>query len=347
MRSSISNSKRLSKRGAQALWATGVFVVFFSISFSAGLWLLNEKSPWVTTDSIPAGGWMLDQSILFQTIDQPYTTEYAFYHGIGPAISWARRADVVIVGNSRPLNGLRGKSVQEGEAQSGLSFFNLAEPRNNDVFILQLFQRQHLAPSLVLVATENFFDPKLHPTMKNTLTVSDWRAGLEVYSHSFSWFVRGFLQQWIPKLTFFRAQGVRVPREPRSAKDGFLLDSLEVPPSGPQSSLTYTPLMKVQLDPLFLSRALEFKKQMEERGSRVIFIYVPSHEDPAIVEELARETKTGCVAPHLQGMTSFDNMHLDRESAERFSKVFFEQLFRLPEVKALERKRLRRNPVQP
>jgi hypothetical protein len=335
----ITNSKPLSRRRAQATRALLGFALIFSSCFSAGWWLLAHRSSWTATDSIPPSASIFDQTVLFQTIDQPYTTEYAFYHGVGPAIAWARRANSVIVGNSQSLAGLRGKSIGEAEEKSGLSFYNLSEARNNFLFVDRLFQTQRLAPSLVLVNVPGFFDLKLHPVLKATMRVSDGRAWMEVYAHSLSWFVRAILQQWIPKWTLFRPSGVIVAQEPRDAKNGFLFESFEPPPSGQGGLLDFKPQTPVKMDPALLKRAAEFKRDMEARGSRIILMHVPSHEDPAVTEELARELQVPFIIPRLKGMTSRDNMHLDRESAERFSRVFFRRLLELSEVKSLEERR--------
>ncbi len=75
---------------------------FFMFFFMAGQWISMEKPEWVHQDPLPPRFRNLDSFSLFEAHGQ-MDAGNVLYYGIGPLISWARKADVLILGNSRPF----------------------------------------------------------------------------------------------------------------------------------------------------------------------------------------------------------------------------------------------------
>src|ERR1700733_8806793 len=97
-----SGSKSRTQRYSHLISGWGAFVLFFFILVVVGQWVGRDEPDWVYQDTLPEGSGDWNQSIVGDAFGEPLD-EYIFYHGIGHAMTWARQADVLILGNSRSL----------------------------------------------------------------------------------------------------------------------------------------------------------------------------------------------------------------------------------------------------
>ncbi len=310
------------------VFSSAVFLIFMGVS----QWIRIQRPQWVYHSLLTNPNW--DQALVNGAFDTPNDVS-VFYHGIGPAMAYARQAQVLILGNSRPYFAFRASLLDWAEKQSGLKIYSLAGPGSTFVFTEELIRRQNLNPRILILNEDDFFNPVLWPTQKEVLAESDWQAWTRLWERRVSWEVSSGLQRWIPKFIFFKEHEGKIPLLIRSVQNGGLLSENFSEESFP---LEESRSFDLKLDPLYLERAKAFKKEMEEHGITLILTHVPSDgRGAALTQAVAGELGVVCLIPHLKGLETFDHSHLTPESGDRFAKAFFEELFQLPEMKKLLR----------
>jgi len=319
---------------SRLLSGLGTFVLLFLILILVGQWVSRDKPDWIYRSSIPEGLIDWDQSILGDAFGEPYD-EYIFYHGIGHAMTWARQADILILGNSRPLFAFRSPVIQQAEKQSGLTIYNLAGTGSTVTYALALIRKQNLRPRLIILNEDNFFNSVVWPSQKAAMNQSDWQCWMSVGEHYLSWKIQNTLRHWIPKFGFFKEHGGKNFYLLRSVQNGALflenVSDQNIPLKEPRRQVS-----PLKIDPVYLERAELFKKEMEDRGARLVLTHVPSSVlNQAYAQALAKELQIPYVEPRLLGLNTFDQSHLTPESGDRFSKAFFKKLFQLDEVKKI------------
>ncbi len=314
---------------------------FFIFFFMAGQWISAEKPEWVHQDPLPPQFRNLDSFSLFEAHGQ-IDAGNALYYGIGPLISLARKADVLVLGNSRPFFAFREEAIQEAEKKSGLTFFSLAGPGDNFPFAREIILRNHLFPRFIILSEEDFFNPKLWPFQKEVMAGSWWHGWSNTYAHYYQWLVQYYTDGVIPRLTFFKANQGKEIFTFRSPLNNFLF--LE------NNSGDHRPLVEQTgnhpSNPVRFNMARIFIAEMRDRGAQVILIYVPNGKDPEFVRKEAEALGVSCVLPSLGGLETFDGIHLTPESSGRFARAFFDLFFKLPEVRKMIRERTEGKPAE-
>jgi len=264
---------------------------------------------------------------------------WALYYDIGSLVDWARKADVLFLGNSRPFYAFRDNLIQTMEKGSGLKFYSLAGPGNNFPYSEAIIYRNHLFPRLIVINEDNFFNPKLIPPQKEAMTGSWWQGWSYTYSNYFKWLINFYLRKSIPEFVFFKADHGKKRISLGSPETGFLFFE--------NNSEGHQPLIegheKNSLNPIYLGMARKFIREMEDRGCEVILTFVPYGKNTDFVVEEADELGVPCILPKVKGLETFDGFHLTPESSERFGKAFFELFFKLPEVQKLVKERKKKN----
>jgi hypothetical protein len=325
--SSISNFKTGETRKGRLAAVLMAFCLMFAGWVALGLRVHDRWPQWSYRDSLPGDAWSPDKALVAETAE-PLFTNYIFYHGIGPAISSARGADVLFLGDSRPMFAFRDGTIQEARRRSGMSFFNMAGPSNDCLFSTEILEKQRLAPPFVVVNEDGFFNPVLWPPDKDALTKTYWQCWVKIYQHYYSWKIRRWVQRWVPKLGYFKEPGEKNYFMLRSVQTGGIFSD-----SIPPQHFRMTPFKeKFDLNPGYLARAEEFKQEMDKQGTRLVIIRVPFQKGPDIALAVARRLKVPCVEPWPEGLETFDGIHLTPDSADRFAEAFFKEFFRLPEV---------------
>jgi hypothetical protein len=320
------------KRKARLAKACAAFLCLFLVFFLSGLWIQAQRPQWTHQDPLPPGGQDWDLFSRFLAHGETDTNN-ALYYGLGPMISRARKADVLVVGNSRPFFTFREDSIEAAEKQSGLSFFSLAGPGDNFPFTRDILLRNHLFPRILIVNEDQFFNPKLWPFQKEVMTGSWWHAWSSTTLNYYRWLGAFTLRKFIPELVFFKLGQGKEHYTLCSPADHFMI--LENISGGHypvrEEKKKSTP------DPQTLEMARPFIEEMRKRGCRVVLTFVPNGQNTAFIKEEARELGVPCVLPSLKGLETFDGKHLTPESSARFAKAFFELFFKLPEVREVFR----------
>jgi len=351
MRSFTSNSNHYLLRNAVV--AFGVTLI---VCVLAGL-IIYQRFPLETwKGNLPTVDINDSYMVMEAYSDQAYDL-YTLYYGIGDTIKEAQKADVLILGNSKPFFAFRNEAVRAFTQKTGIRVFDMAVPYGDGVTMAKdLIDRFHLSPSILVINENHFFDTTLSPYGVETVKMGYWQAFVKVVEHSISWFFRFRLHQLFPRFGLGKMYGAMPVVEYRSHQTGCL--AMENFAQYPVPAATHS----VQEESLFsdeLNTALQFKKEMQDRGIKIILTSVPygtddmNHLDKWIkdperriliskaeepyerVDKTARLLGLPLIAPPATGLIIFDGRHLDEKSASKFSDLFFTEFLKRPEVKTL------------
>lgn len=330
----ISTFKGTAARRKRAARGLAAFAGVFLACVAWGLWLSARCPQWVYHDPAGREAWKYRATTFFETLEHPYA-DYALYHGIGPAISYARRADVLILGSSVSLDAFTDEQVRSAARKSGLTFFNLSLPGANYLFDEKMMARQHLAPRLVLLSDFYFFNAGIRAQEREAMALPYWRVWLATQEHSLYWLLQYILQGAVPRLLFFKAPPGGTAYLLRSVENGCRFEDSTVEKGAkvgfqPQGS---------KVTPEELEGAREFKQRMEQQGTRIILVHIPSPISPEHTKKMAKALQLPCILPGPVPMVTFDGLHLSAASSENFSKDFFQKLFKIPEFQELVREK--------
>jgi hypothetical protein len=353
MRSSISNFKPGHSRRRLGS-ALGAFAVTFALALLAGFFLpTGPDRAWRGENlGIPS-----DVDYVINETDSDHFDIYdCLYYGIGGAVERARKADVLLLGNSRVLFAFRSAKVEESLAETGVKLFNLCFPANDGmVMAWETLLRHDLRPAVVVVNANDFFTMARSPYGKDTVEEGAWRARLRLWEHRTSWSARLLFHRLFPRFNIGQIYGAAPNVSCQALSNGCLVfenfsRKREAAPIQEKGSTG-------DFSPEELKLAGWFKAEMEKRGTKLILISIPydmesyirarrgatSREALALTPEnlkpfrkadkLARALGVPLVMPDVAGLRTMDGSHLTEESANRFAGDFFKKFLKLYQPK--------------
>ncbi len=351
MRSSISNSNRHSIRNAVIAFAVTFFIC-------AGLGLLFHHyfplESWI--GNLPAldkgDGYMVMEADSDQAFDL-----YAMYYGIENSTREAQKADVLILGNSKPFFAFRNEPVKAFTEKTEIRVFNLSVPYGDGLAMARAFiDRLRLSPSIIVINENHFFGSKFSPYGEETLKMGYCQAFLKVVEHNISWFLRSHLHRLFPRMGLGKIYGADPVVAYRSVQTGCLVSGNFDENPVPVASHGYG---QETLSPDEFKNAGRFIQEMKSRGIKIILTSVPygtdetgrldrwikndekrmliskAEEPYQNVEAAARLLGLPLIVVKPDEMETFDGRHLDEKSGLQFARLFFNEFLKRPEVKAL------------
>lgn len=269
------------------------------------------------------GGATVDHHVLYFGLDER-------------AVAALRRADVLFLGNSRLMFGLRPLVVRPFFAAAGRSFYALGFGfREADRFPLAIIRRLDLRPSLVVVNADGFFGGGLSTwaelVHRDTLLAARklrWEAEI---AHEVRHRIHLVAPHW-PSLLgrpgLANGQGLTMHR---SASDGtwhFSIWPIGFTPFAPGS------LVGDEAGRGEMAAAREFAEELERRGSRLLLTRVPTPQPMAGAGPARFSDLLGVplVVSQPRLLVSHDNSHLDEASAHDWAREFVGAL--APHVRA-------------
>jgi hypothetical protein len=337
MRSFISIFDPSPGRRVRTARALAAFLAAFLVLAGADRWFTGRFPSGFYRDPAAHDAWAHRDDMIFETLEHPYA-DYAYYHGIGPSIEAARRADVLLVGNSLTLDAFTDPQFRRAAQKSGLSIFNLSIPGSNYVFTEALMAHQRLAPRMVLFSTVYFFGGIMRSQERETLQMSDWPVRARFEWHRYFWWFEYGLQQCLPRWLWFEKPREETRYILRCLDNGCLFKRMDSQ-SGPGGGRFQRLEQETDPSPAQVEAVRDFKERMDRQGTRLVLVHMPSGISPRFTEKLAEALKVPWIATDPSGMTTFDGLHLSAESSELFSERFFQKLFRLALFKELMREK--------
>jgi hypothetical protein len=240
-----------------------------------------------------------------------------FYDLEPPALENARNADVLVLGNSTLQVALSNQATADWFKEAAARYYLLAFSYNEDmVFTEELLRRLNPRARVFIINVGDFFERRETAAAKAILHDPDARNRYEW--KRFSQWLHQPICGAFPKLcgqrfVIFRSRETGAYY--RIARDAPIL---------PQNAVSYDPAVDQTVVKDSTALAIDFLKQ-NAKGRCVILTDVP-HPGTKIgnAEAIAAGAGLPLVAPNLEGLSTTDGYHLDRPSADRWSKAFFD-----------------------
>jgi hypothetical protein len=286
---------------------------------------------------------------------------YQLYYGIGNSMQSAQKADVLILGNSKPFFAFRNEAVKTFTQKTGIKIFNLAGSYGDNLALAKAFiKKYHLSPKILVINENHFFSTALSPYGEETLKMGYWQALVKTFEHHISWFLRSNLHKVFPRFALGKIYGSTPVVEYRSTGTGCLaLENFMQDYAGSLVPVAHQKIKEEILSPTERDIALKFKKEMGAQGTRIVLTSVPygtddkdhlekwiqdperrilvaKAEEP--YEKIDRTAETlglPLITVDTAGMVTFDGRHLDEASASRFTDLFFDKFLKNKEVQIL------------
>jgi len=258
-------------------------------------------------------------------------SQMVLWHALGDSIAYARRADILFIGDSRMPMGLRNEDIVPAAGALGLRVFSLACGHVERVpFALKLIRKHDLRPKVVVVVGgPHMFRDMLSGPAEKAMKLTRWRAWTQWIEADARWRLQSWLHAWLPKIDWFGQPLTSSWILYRSTRTGWLIPVVEPSASYPigfdREDASYAPSLPV---------ARELAEELERRGAALILSLVPyGNTRTGHLPFLARELGVPVVLPSFDGLVTADGSHLARSSAESYAKAFWSQLLALPEVR--------------
>lgn len=242
----------------------------------------------------------------------------AFWFGLEPeAVAYARSADVVFVGNSRMQFGFSAPSLGFWFASQDRTYYLLGFSHGETVnFLSPLLGELRPRARVYVVDADEFFTDFWSGPARDVLRGENTEAR---YRAKRVWqIVHRFVCGQEPRacgraMAFYRQRETGAWRISGNAVG-------EPAPVDRERPLDEARVAQMR------ARATEFVASLNARPGCVIFTYVPPREsDRATVSALAATVGAPFVSPQVEGLRTFDGSHLDRPSAERFTRAFLQE----------------------
>jgi len=259
-----------------------------------------------------------------------HVDHHVLYFGTDPtALEALRRADVLLLGNSRLMFAARPRVLDGFFEDRGLRYYVMGFGfREGDRFPLDIIEKFDLKPRLVIVNTDGFFQNEYSDFARSVMkhsAFSAWQFRTEAEAgHEFRRAMHLLVPNWID---LFGRPGFGWSRELviyRSRTNGAWQLSPWEPGTTPVSGRN---LAEPRLAPREIEAARTFKAALDRRGTSLVLTYVPTPRPLGGGPELfAQVLNVPLVAAHPAGLLSEDGDHLDESSAIAWSEAFVRQL---------------------
>ena len=189
----------------------------------------------------------------------------------------AQKADVLILGNSKPFFAFRNEPVKAFTEKTEIRVFNLSVPYGDGLAMARaLLDRLRLSPSIIVINENHFFGSKFFALWRETLKMGYCQAFLKVVEHNISWFLRSHLHRLFPRMGLGKIYGADPVVAYRSVQTGCLVSGNFDENPVPVASHGYG---QETLSPDEFKNAGRFIQEMKSRGIKIILTSVPYGTD--------------------------------------------------------------------
>jgi hypothetical protein len=262
------------------------------------------------------------------------------FHNVGHSIEEARKADIIFIGHSMVLWGIRYDVMEEFARNNGLRIYNLASAGDGSgEFIRRIISKWDIHPKLWIinvddVGSNKFFVPKLADqgnsgasSAENVVRRSRLKGTLNVYRRNVRWRIEAFLKKHL----YQSLARVLLPGPGdvtwRSVTNGnWMLDKIGVYTA--VTARTVHPLVDPVCPSTPENNALA-AKYLKDIGGRSILTFFPNDGFCAQrVTDIASAVGVEALFTDKLDYTSHDGMHLDQRGATEFTRAFLERVKR-------------------
>jgi hypothetical protein len=235
-----------------------------------------------------------------------------------------RAANVIILGNSRAVFGFSTETTNEYFARKGVPYYMLAFQHDEQYrFPLAVLKAARARPKAIIISADPFFDPKLSRPAReamgpNGTAHARYRQLLQKIHHTLCGWT-GLADSW--RHDYCGGHGMTVFR---SRQNGQWSTSGLPSEHYPVEPLRHSP---PSISERYVAAATSFRNAIGLPAECVILTQVPSPSaDLSWLEALSRQTGMPAVSTYLDGLTTFDRLHLDHDGAEKWSAPFLREI---------------------
>ncbi|HEX2548889.1 MAG TPA: hypothetical protein VHM20_03605 [Gammaproteobacteria bacterium] len=261
-----------------------------------------------------------------------------FYNNIGKSIKYAKKADIILLGHSMLLWGLREDLIKKFEKKHGIKIYNLAMAGDaSGEFLRLIIKRWHLKPKLWIINADdhaaNFFSKSFDDfggctTTSSIATIKYNRimGFTHVVGRNVQWRLEDLVEHYLPKKItkfIFPGPGLFVWR---NAENGnWFLENVPAYNYPDNALIKLTRIQECHTNDTEIKLAKDYLKKI---GSNTILTLVPYHEFCAErVKELAIALETEYIIPPNINYSSVDGGgHLDKKGAIAFTNFLLDNL---------------------
>ncbi|TAN69983.1 MAG: hypothetical protein EPN20_05900 [Magnetospirillum sp.] len=274
----------------------------------------------------PTAGYSPDTFLSY--CDDPAYGDYeheALFTGLEAKDS-LKSAEVLILGDSRAQFAFSTAAMDDYFQRSGMRYFNLAFGYGEqDLFPRKIIEIHDLHPRIVVINTDFFFyNAASRPALK-LIGANDTQPTLGGQ-------VRKLAQAYHRDLCT-RPDSALAGAICSNGSGGQFKSSRtgRMTNINPAISRRYPTAEAAGAQPanaeLILSNARAFKAMLDARGARMVLTVAPfSRTDFTMAERISADLGVAFIRIPAEGYETFDTNHLDRESAERWSRRLLEEL---------------------
>lgn len=269
----------------------------------------------------------LDTDDKFSLLKSPKGLEdkKQYYRTFTEYSDYLKKADVIVLGNSRPLLGISHRKIKKLNVTDNIKLYNLSFGFSDNVnFGKYLIDDKAAFPNYVLVHVGPYIFSDLFSTQAfDILSKGKWTNYLDYID-----FILASRLQFCLKASF-GASLLETNNHYyyRSVKTGCVESFGDIN----VRNFTYK-AMNTVFSPELLKCVTNFVKWAEKRSIQPILFQVPAPNlDATHVSALAEKFKLPHIIPLLGIYSTYDNSHLTPESAEKFTEYFTAELINLIE----------------
>jgi hypothetical protein len=247
----------------------------------------------------------------------------SFWFGLEPSAQiFASSADVIFLGNSRTQFAFSTPAADEWFSSASISFYLLGFLQDeNAIFTRELLRKLRPKATVYVINLDGFFNHYESPAAK--LLMRDDRARFK-YEEKAVWqlahkaICKRVRQICGRHYVIFRSR--KTGAYAYDAEDAARLFRGRTEPVSYDQNFDRSEVVED------LPSASDFLSALPVKHECVILTMVPAvNTQSAFTNDLAMELGMSVVAPQLDGLQTFDGSHLDRASAERWSKAFLQE----------------------
>jgi hypothetical protein len=245
-----------------------------------------------------------------------------FWFGLEPsALNFAANADVIFLGNSRTQFVFSTVATDDWFSSASISFYLLGFLQDENAFFTkELLRKLRPKATVYVINLDGFFNHYESPAARTVMRDDKARFG---YEDKALWqFAHKEICKRVPQLCGHHYAIFRSRKTGAYAYDA--ADAARIF-RGRAEAVSYDQKFDGNEIAEDLPSAVDFLSDLPVKRECVILTMVPAVDTKsAFTDALATELGMSVVAPRLEGLKTFDGSHLDRESAERWSKAFLQ-----------------------
>jgi hypothetical protein len=248
----------------------------------------------------------------------------AFYFELRPdTAAAAANANVLFIGNSRMQFAFSTESVRHLFESMSLSYYLLGFSHGeNQAFLGRILEILSPSADVYVISVDDFFEPELTDPARDVLTNPDARNR---YRQKKQWQkLHSAICSPLPSLCGHQYAYIRSVNDGQWRFEGD--DFLNQNPSRATPVGNTYGIDEDKLD-MYTPVAESFVSGLRSTGACILFTNVPSS---SVSNETARQLATNLKVPYVgtnvDGLMTFDGSHLDRSSAERWTRALSAEL---------------------